>query len=652
MGNRYAKMDEEDAKKAQPVKKNRYAMMDEEDAKPTVAKKPTPKVPAAALPKPGKKDYTWSEAFAAAPYSARQGVADALEGAGNLAYDLVTSPRDTSYRMGGVAADVAMAVGNIGAGAYTNMLDPVTKGKLVAADPRFGRASATADAVGEWYAGYRKPAVIRQRIAETPIALLADAASLGTLPGVAQAGRAVARALPTSVARTANAARYVAVPTHAVNDATAYVAGRVIPAAARKVETVARPVNATMMRAAEGRGPQAAAALRAAAPIVPNSPVSTAQALTPAGTPGLSAIAKSAERARPAEQLAQTTAQNQARVDHLGTIGVPDAQLPGAVADRAADATRNYAAAGAVTVPFDADLATIARSPSMRDAYRLAQAIAAERRAPFPSTPGAFSGDDIQLMKMALDDMAYDGALAARHGIARSQQTAIQGTRADFLRWAEARNPEFNNARTTFRDQSQPIDQTLIRQELGRSLENPALGDATINQRAGAFANATRDSATRNPVLNKAGAPRYNNLDEIFTPDQMGVVDDINRDFSRAGLAEQQAAMGAPEFGGSLNSIKSDALGIDLNGPYAWAGRILARGGDRYYGNQVTNAMMTPEGAAGLMENALTREQTIARYNQVYGLGRNVATYINPARWANRYPTLYNAMNAQEQQPQ
>jgi len=70
-------------------------------------------------------------------------------------------------------------------------------------------------------------------------------------------------------------------------------------------------------------------------------------------------------------------------------------------------------------------------------------------------------------------------------------------------------------------------------------------------------------------------------------------------------------------------------------------------------GTNAANQLMTPEGAAGLMDNALAREATIGRYNMGYNGINNFLTYGNPARWANRYPGLYNAMNAQQQgQPQ
>jgi hypothetical protein len=632
----------------------------EEDNPYTKYKKPRGLPPAtgakkSAAAKPTKKDYTWTEAFAAAPGSARQGIADALEGAGNLAYDAVTSPKDTAKRVGTAALNVAAAVGNLGAGAYTNLLDPATKGKLIGADPRFGKASATADAVGKYYAGYADPAEIRRRIAEKPISTAADVASVLTLPGVAQAGRAAgtaaAQVVPTAVTRAAQAARYAAVPTHAVNDLTNSLASRAIPAVARRVETITHPTNAMMMRAAEGRGPQAAASLRTAAPIVPGSNPTTAQALTPAGTPGLSAVAETARRARPAQALDQTTAQNQARVNHLRTIGHSDADLPGAIANRETQAAGNYAATrSAPPARIDFDLLDISRSPSMHEAWQLASAIAAERRRPFPAVAGALSGDDIHLLKQALDDLAFDGTLAARHGITRTHGRAIEDTRRQFIGWAESRNPAYRNARETHRDLSQPIDQTLVRQGLEQSLEHPSLGDATIHQRGAAFANATRDAATSNPVMFRAtGQRRYDNLDDLFTPPQMGVVDDINRDFARAGLAEQQAAMGAPEFGSSLNNLVSDAIGVDMAGPYGWMARPLVGGLNRRVGERVTNAMMTPEGAAGLMENALAREATIGRYRMGYDGIRNVLTYGNPARWANRYPTLYNAMGAEEQ---
>ena len=164
------------------------------------------------------------------------------------------------------------------------------------------------------------------------------------------------------------------------------------------------------------------------------------------------------------------------------------------------------------------------------------------------------------------------------------------------------------------------------------------------------FSNAVREAAGANPSINAAtGEKRFNNLSDRFDPGQMGVVQNIQDDMGRAQLADAHGVLG-DHYTPEIDAIFTKGVGLSPNNGIA---RMAMGPLNHYLGNRAVQGLSTTQGTAKMVENAMAME----RMKELSGMGyagvRNFLTYGNPARWANRYPGLYNAMNAQQQgQPQ
>lgn len=269
--------------------------------------------------------------------------------------------------------------------------------------------------------------------------------------------------------------------------------------------------------------------------------------------PGAQAvIQKTISRTSPAVQQAKELADETARMSTIKEI-TPD--LKASIDARKAAADPFYKTADAAIVPLDKDVsAVLARMPegTLAAAANIAKMegrpfVMGKTTAPTMQPTGVLdaagnpvmrevagntaelTGESMHFIRRALSDIAY-GSPAA--GIGRDTQIAARGLLDDYTKVFEAKVPEYKQARAVFSDLSAPVNQAQVLKEMASVLAKPGGGE-----RIGPFLNVLGRGETA--MLKRAGgkgAPRYESLAEVLTPEQLqtvrGVADQLATDAS------------------------------------------------------------------------------------------------------------------------
>ena len=138
-----------------------------------------------------------------------------------------------------------------------------------------------------------------------------------------------------------------------------------------------------------------------------------------------------------------------------------------------------------------------------------------------PATQAEITGESLHYIKRALSDIAH--APPATTGMGRDTQLAARGLLDDFINVFESKVPEYGQARKLYSDLSAPIDQSKVLKEMLSELEKPGGGE-----RITAFLNVL--GRGEQAMLKRAGgrgAPRYEALDEVLTPQQIAKVREV-----------------------------------------------------------------------------------------------------------------------------
>jgi hypothetical protein len=274
------------------------------------------------------------------------------------------------------------------------------------------------------------------------------------------------------------------------------------------------------------------------------NPASDTQIMADAIT---SRAASKASALQDAGRFATTEAQNNVRGNNFYPVeGMP--RVPARVSnfpDRAAEAASAAADAAAIakgrfaeesflkstmdllkqTVGLgDKSLQDFLSRPSMQAAVKDAIKSAEETQSYFPTGGGKFSVDNLQRMKMALDDIVKD---PKTFGLKATEQREVMGTRDAFVKWLSEKSPEWKAARLQYAEDSIPINQMQVGQQLKDKLAAPLDG----TERARMFAQAMRDAPQ---TLKKAtGFARYDDLSQVLNPNQLSTVQGVGADLAR-----------------------------------------------------------------------------------------------------------------------
>jgi len=267
--------------------------------------------------------------------------------------------------------------------------------------------------------------------------------------------------------------------------------------------------------------PEAINALAAARPGM-----TSAQALADVNAPAIQAIGEKAIQRVPQEARAATMTQEQARAAELGKVAGTSEQLEFAKTVRELEAAKNYKEAFKQAAPEIPE--KLLDRPSIRKAYTIADELAAERGG--ASTPMQSLHD----VKLALDKII---SKPEDFGLGGAQKEALQSTRKEFIAQLE-KNEAYKKARADFAAQSVPINKMQIAQELQKSLTAPLTGETT---RGAMFAKAVEE--TPRTIKRATGQEFYSKLEDILSPDEMKVVNNVRDEFRRTQLAKDQAKL-------------------------------------------------------------------------------------------------------------
>jgi hypothetical protein len=257
--------------------------------------------------------------------------------------------------------------------------------------------------------------------------------------------------------------------------------------------------------------------------------------------PGAQAvIQKTISKTSPAMQASKELADEAARMSTIKEI-TPD--LDAAVKLRKVASKPLYEAADKAIVPIDNDVAAVlARMPegTLASAANIAKMegrpfIMGKTTAPtmqptgvldaagnpvmreIPGNTAELTGESMHYIRRALSDIAY-GSPAT--GVGRDAQMAARSLLDDYLKVFESKVPEYGQARAIFSDLSVPVNQAQVLKEMASVLEKPGGGE-----RVGPFLNVL--GRGEEAMLKRAGgkgAPRYEALSEVLTPDQLKAV--------------------------------------------------------------------------------------------------------------------------------
>ena len=255
--------------------------------------------------------------------------------------------------------------------------------------------------------------------------------------------------------------------------------------------------------------------------------MSVPQALADVNAPVAQSAAETASRIVPTETRASALAQEASRAQRIAQVAGTPEDLAALERVRAETAAVNYPEAFRQIAP-EIPEELLAR-PSMQAAFRAADQIAAESGG--ATTPMGL----LHNVKLALDNIV---SKPEDYGLGAAQKTAIAKTRQQFIDELN-RVPEYAKARADYAAQSVPIDRMRVAQELQRALTEPVTEGAT---RAGMFARAAEDAPKT--IKKATGQQFFERLEDILTPSEMKVVNDIRDEFRRNQLAKEQAALG------------------------------------------------------------------------------------------------------------
>jgi len=311
-------------------------------------------------------------------------------------------------------------------------------------------------------------------------------------------------------------------------------------------EQIAAARAAMQQAQAEGLNLTAQQALARAGVVAPAAQATMEKAIRRAAAPG----AAPAVDTRAAIEAAQESARQ-------STIRGVTPDLQEAINARRAASQPLYAAADRAVVPLDAELGSlISRMPD--GALAAAANIAKMEGRPFvlgKTTPAKMvetgvldaagkpvmrevagetaeiTGESLHYLKRALSDIAY-GSPITQAG--RDTQLAARTLLGEYTKAFETKVPDYGLARQMFSDLSAPVNQAQVLREMASVLEKPGGGE-----RVGPFLNIL--GRGEQAMLKRAGgrgAPRFESLSEVLTPEQLAKVKEVAKQL------ETEAAIG------------------------------------------------------------------------------------------------------------
>jgi hypothetical protein len=125
-------------------------------------------------------------------------------------------------------------------------------------------------------------------------------------------------------------------------------------------------------------------------------------------------------------------------------------------------------------------------------------------------------------------------------------------------------------------------------------------------ERAGVFATAVENAA--GTIKKSTGIPRYEKLDQVLTPKEIGTVNVVLADLSRKTKADQLAAKvgqlepGLPDVAGNIPGLLSRTVTLTKE-----ALGLLQQGNQQKFNAKMTELMLEPAAVAQLMSSGVDK---------------------------------------------
>ena len=247
------------------------------------------------------------------------------------------------------------------------------------------------------------------------------------------------------------------------------------------------------------------------------------------------------------------------------------------------------------------------RRPSVREAVKDAMQSALETGSYFPTKAGdKFSVGNLQRIKESLDAGILAAQNAARAGKRPElSQAELEGTKRAFVKWLSAKSPEWQAARHEYLLNSRPLNEMAVGQELEAALSKP-IGEG---ERAGVFAGAIREAPRT--IKKATGQPRFEDLEEVLQPENLGKVKDVLADLARKAEFERLVPLGRSKAAQIAQPFGFPATG-PLNQSYMIFKTILGRvskGINEKTLDTMADALELPSSTLKLLQRAPTEKQ-------------------------------------------
>lgn len=190
--------------------------------------------------------------------------------------------------------------------------------------------------------------------------------------------------------------------------------------------------------------------------------------------------------------------------------------------------------------PIAPELEALKSNPAIQAAAKEAKKLAATKGIKLDDPMSTLEG--LHYMKLALD--AQFKSPQAATALQKFSSEALQGTKQQLLAAIEGTanapgvSPLYGVARKQFAEMSKPINQAQVLNALSETLSGPA-----GKERAVPFLNALAKG--EDSILKKAtGFDRYESLEKVLTPEQMGTVNQVAGELTRDLTVAEQAKLG------------------------------------------------------------------------------------------------------------
>lgn len=228
---------------------------------------------------------------------------------------------------------------------------------------------------------------------------------------------------------------------------------------------------------------------------------------------------------------------NAARVAKLEDLAGNEARRKAADAARKSATTAAYQKATQATYTADAELVDLLNRPAIKQAMQRANILAENQgRAPVftagqGGTQGTVSGQGLQDLKMALDEMLTDPA----SGFTGKAGATLKDLRKQIIGWMEKANPEFKAAREGYAAASKPLNQMdAARELLNRGASSTSDLAGTRRLMPGQLTRAVQDGG-ESVVQAGTGRDGLGGFSNVFDNNQNALIRAIVDEVDRAG---------------------------------------------------------------------------------------------------------------------